>query len=72
MNDKVKTLLCDIQQWMLDNDYECGEEGGMIYKRIETMLKPPSKTCPTCGGRGYYQEGGTMSQFIDCDCEGFK
>lgn len=39
MNESIKHLLEDIQNWMMDNDYECGEEGSDIYQRITKALK---------------------------------
>jgi hypothetical protein len=39
LNDDVKGLLEEIQAWMLDNDYECGEVGSDLYDRINKMLK---------------------------------
>lgn len=38
MTEEIKTLLRDIQQWMIGNDYECGREGSQIYDRIEEIL----------------------------------
>ena len=39
MNDELKELLNDIQEWMVENDYECGEQGSEIYQRITDALK---------------------------------
>lgn len=39
MNDELKDLLLDIQDWMVENDYECGEVGSDIYQRISTAIK---------------------------------
>lgn len=38
MTPQLKTLLKNIQQWMLDNDYECGPRGSEIYNEIEKTL----------------------------------
>jgi hypothetical protein len=40
MNDEVKQLLEDIRDWMIENDYECGEVGSEIYQRINRILTP--------------------------------
>ena len=41
MNMNVKSdieeLLEEIQDWMLDNDYECGPHGSIIYDKIEGL-----------------------------------
>jgi len=39
MNDEIKELLEWIQDWMLENDYECGPEGIEIYKEISRLLE---------------------------------
>ena len=39
MNDEVKELLEEIQSWMIDNDYECGEWGSEIYQKIKEVLR---------------------------------
>ena len=39
MNNEIKELLTDIQNWMMENDYECGERGSDIYERISTFLR---------------------------------
>ena len=39
MNDELLNLLLDIQEWMRDNDYECGEVGSDIYVRISAELR---------------------------------
>lgn len=70
MTSELKKLLNDIRSWMIDRDHD--RRDPKLFDRIDAALKPPSKKCPTCDGRGYYQEGGTMSQFIDCDCKGYK
>jgi hypothetical protein len=38
MNNEIEELLNDIQDWMMDNDYECGEGGSEIYQRITKVL----------------------------------
>lgn len=38
ITSELKELLEDIQSWMLDNDYECGEQGSDIYDRISEVL----------------------------------
>lgn len=45
MNKDIRELLEDIQDWMMENDYECGEVGSEIYQRITKMLdsQPLSK-----------------------------
>ena len=39
MTNEIKDLLTDIQDWMRENDYECGEWGSDIYDRITRTLK---------------------------------
>jgi hypothetical protein len=39
MNDEIKELLEEIQDWMLENDYENGPWGHSIYKQIESVLE---------------------------------
>ena len=39
MNDEIKELLKDIQDWMMENDYECGPVGSEIYHDITIILK---------------------------------
>lgn len=34
----IKTLLEDIQDWMMSNDYECGAVGSTIWDRIKKIL----------------------------------
>ncbi len=34
----IKTLLEDIQDWMMSNDYECGPVGSTIWSRISEIL----------------------------------
>ena len=38
MNDELRELLLDIQEWMRENDYECGEIGSDVYRRISMEL----------------------------------
>lgn len=38
MNKEIKDLLEEIQDWMIENDYECGEQGGDIYMRISKII----------------------------------
>jgi hypothetical protein len=35
---KVRELLEEIQDWMIDNDYECGDWGSDIYNKIAKIL----------------------------------
>lgn len=37
-NEKSAMLLRDIQEWMIDNDYECGKDGGRLYDEISELL----------------------------------
>jgi hypothetical protein len=37
--NEVLELLTDIQEWMVENDYECGPVGSDIYTRISDFLK---------------------------------
>lgn len=37
-NAELKMLLADIQDWMTDNDYECGNVGSQIYDEIDKVL----------------------------------
>jgi regulator of replication initiation timing len=37
-NESLKELLSEIQDWMLDNDYECGCVGASLYEKIEKHL----------------------------------
>lgn len=37
-NAELKKLLTDIQDWMMDNDYECGSVGSQIYSDINKAL----------------------------------
>ena len=39
MNDEIKELFEEIQDWMMDNDYECGVWGSEIYRKIKEILK---------------------------------
>jgi hypothetical protein len=34
----VMALLVDIQDWMMRNDYECGEEGSALYQEISELI----------------------------------
>jgi hypothetical protein len=44
MDEEITELLEEIQDWMIDNDYECGEQGGRIYDKIcEILNKYASK-----------------------------
>ena len=43
MNDETKELLEEIQEWMLENDYESGVWGADIYKHIGEILKECDK-----------------------------
>jgi hypothetical protein len=43
MTEEIKELLKEIQQWIIDNDYECGLQGSDIYNRIEETLKKHSE-----------------------------
>jgi len=38
MNDEIRALLEEIQDWMLENDYESGTWGNEIYKRVKEVL----------------------------------
>lgn len=35
-----KDFLEEIQTWMVENDYECGEVGSGIFNEISNALKP--------------------------------
>lgn len=35
---ELRELLTDIQEWMVDNDYECGPQGSAIFDRISDAL----------------------------------
>ena len=37
--EEISFLLEEIQDWMIDNDYESGEHGGHIYNRICEVLQ---------------------------------
>lgn len=39
MNEEIRQLLDDIQTWMMDNDYECGQVGSKIYNEISNILE---------------------------------
>lgn len=38
MTKELEELLTDIQDWMIENDYECGVGGSDIYQRISAIL----------------------------------
>lgn len=38
MNDETKNLFEDIIEWMIENDYECGERGSQILAEIHDLL----------------------------------
>jgi hypothetical protein len=42
MNKELEELLNDIRNWMIENDYECGERGGELFDRIDKILKTDS------------------------------
>lgn len=39
MNKEIRELLEEIKEWMGENDYECGEWGNQIYKKITELLR---------------------------------
>lgn len=39
MTEKIVLLFDDIQNWMVENDYECGDVGSQIYTEISEILK---------------------------------
>jgi len=39
IDKEIKELLQDIQNWIIDNDYECVYQGSEIYKRISKLLE---------------------------------
>ena len=43
MNKDIRDLLEEIQDWMMENDYECGPHGSEIYQRISEELKKYDK-----------------------------
>ena len=43
MNKDIRELLEEIQDWMMENDYECGPHGSEIYQRISEELKKYDK-----------------------------
>lgn len=43
MTTQIKILLENIQNWMLDNDYECGIRGSAIYDEITELLDSAAK-----------------------------
>lgn len=44
MTPQLKTLLEEIQEWMLANDYECGPAGSVIYDEIQKTLDADQET----------------------------
>jgi len=38
-NKQLKDLLSDISNWMLDNDYDCGQNGSRLYDYITKILE---------------------------------
>lgn len=38
-NKEYLDLLNQIQDWMVENDYECGEQGGEIFNKITEILE---------------------------------
>lgn len=44
MNDNVKELLEEIQDWMMENDYECGPMGAELFKEISELLQKYDNT----------------------------
>jgi hypothetical protein len=36
----IKTLLQDILEWMIENDYECGPRGSELYSEIREIIGP--------------------------------
>ena len=43
MTPEIKELLEDIQDWMMENDYECGPCGAELYNDITEILKKYDK-----------------------------
>ena len=43
MTPQLKTLLENIQEWMVDNDYECGNRGSELYDEITELLDSAAK-----------------------------
>ena len=39
MNQEMIDLLQEIQEYMIENDCECGEWGGNLYNRIDDILE---------------------------------
>jgi hypothetical protein len=43
MNDELKTevkdLVDELLGWMVDNDYECGSYGSILYSRLHEVKK---------------------------------
>lgn len=38
-NAELKELLSEIQDWMMDNDYECGPVGSKLYEDISKIFE---------------------------------
>lgn len=43
-NKQLKYLLSDISSWMLDNDYDCGQNGSRLYDHITNILEQNDDT----------------------------
>jgi hypothetical protein len=43
-NEQLKGLLSDISGWMLDNDYDCGQNGSRLYDHITNVLEQNERT----------------------------
>ena len=43
-NEQLKGLLSDISGWMLDNDYDCGQNGSRLYDHITNILEQNERT----------------------------
>ncbi len=39
LNKEILEFLEEIQEWMVENDYECGEQGGEIFNKITEILE---------------------------------
>jgi hypothetical protein len=37
--ERLTELLEEVQDWMLSNDYECGEHGSIIYDKVSTVIR---------------------------------
>lgn len=44
MSEEIRELLENILDWMIENDYECGREGGHLYGRIFILLNEQTNT----------------------------